>query len=109
MIFDASYRAGTAVAETGDAPATTVGALVTFLIFAYDGGIILNLMPCVLPVLSIKVLGFIGQAREGRRRAMAHAMTFAGGVVVSIADSFAADEIGQRLTLYHLRRPYRLE
>ena len=36
------------------------------LLFAFLGGLILNLMPCVLPVLSLKVLGFVRQAGETR-------------------------------------------
>jgi thiol:disulfide interchange protein DsbD len=52
------------------------------LAFAFLGGLILNLMPCVLPVLSIKVLGFAGHA--GERGAMrASGALYALGVVVS--------------------------
>ncbi|HYE77022.1 MAG TPA: protein-disulfide reductase DsbD domain-containing protein [bacterium] len=57
--------------------------LITALIFAFMGGIILNLMPCVLPVLSLKVFGFVQQAGESRRQVMAHAFIFAVGVILS--------------------------
>jgi thiol:disulfide interchange protein/DsbC/DsbD-like thiol-disulfide interchange protein len=52
------------------------------LIFALLGGLLLNLMPCVFPVLSLKVLGFAahGDDRGAMRR---HGVSFAGGVVVS--------------------------
>jgi len=52
------------------------------LLFAFVGGVLLNLMPCVFPVLSLKVLGFAshGGGTAGMR---AHGLVFAGGVVAS--------------------------
>ncbi len=47
------------VPVTGGASDSAVPGLALALAFAFLGGLILNLMPCVLPVLSIKVLGFI--------------------------------------------------
>ncbi|MBD3408615.1 MAG: thiol:disulfide interchange protein, partial [Ignavibacteriales bacterium] len=51
--------------------------------FAFLGGIILNLMPCVLPVISLKIMGFVRQAGEERRKIVAHGGAFTAGVVVS--------------------------
>ena len=48
---------------------------------AFLGGLILNLMPCVLPVLSLKVLGFVRQA--GEKRVWRHGLAFTAGVVLS--------------------------
>ena len=62
----------------------TVG-LVTALAFALLGGLILNVMPCVLPVLGIKVLGFVREAQSNRRRLALHGLNYAAGVVVSFA------------------------
>ncbi len=53
------------------------------LLFAFLGGMILNLMPCVLPVLSLKVLGIVGQAEQGRRKSLWHGTIFAAGVIAS--------------------------
>jgi thiol:disulfide interchange protein len=50
---------------------------------AFIGGLILNLMPCVLPVLSIKVLGLIKHAAEKRRTVWEQTFAFAMGVLVS--------------------------
>jgi Thiol:disulfide interchange protein len=58
-------------------------ALLTTLGSAFLGGLILNLMPCVLPVLSIKVLGFVEQAKAGRGRAWQHGLVFTAGVMLS--------------------------
>lgn len=53
------------------------------LLFAFVGGLILNLMPCVLPVLSIKVLGFVEQASKSRNSIAVHNFMFLLGVLVS--------------------------
>ena len=59
---------------------------VSFLIacfFAFIGGLILNLMPCVLPVLSIKVLHLIDRHPD-KKMALRHALTYTLGVLVSM-------------------------
>jgi cytochrome c biogenesis protein CcdA len=50
------------------------------ILLAFIGGMILNLMPCVLPVLSIKVFGFIETPRETLRR---DGLLYGAGVVIS--------------------------
>ena len=50
---------------------------------AFLGGLILNLMPCVFPVLGIKIMGFVGQAGAGRAKVIAHGLTFTAGVLLS--------------------------
>jgi thiol:disulfide interchange protein DsbD len=57
--------------------------LVLALVFGFVGGVILNLMPCVLPVLSIKVLGFVQQARDEHASPWRHGVFFTLGVLVS--------------------------
>lgn len=52
------------------------------LVFAFLGGLILNLMPCVLPVLSLKVLGFVTQ-RGDVKQLRAHGLIWTAGVLVS--------------------------
>ncbi len=47
------------------------------------GGLILNLMPCVFPVIGIKILGFVQQAGQDRKKIVAHGVMFAVGVIVS--------------------------
>jgi thiol:disulfide interchange protein DsbD len=53
------------------------------LVFAFIGGAILNLMPCVFPVLSIKIVGFLEQSHFEPRLARRHALAFAAGVLIS--------------------------
>ncbi len=50
------------------------------LFYGFLGGMILNLMPCVLPVISLKIFGFIQQAGESRWRIFSHGMAFIGGI-----------------------------
>ena len=57
--------------------------ILKYLFFAFLGGIILNLMPCVLPVLSLKILGFVQQASEEKSQAWKHGGMFTFGVLAS--------------------------
>ena len=56
------------------------GSFLSMLLLAAAGGLLLNLMPCVFPVLSLKALAFAGAAPAERRR---HAWLYAAGVVTS--------------------------
>jgi thiol:disulfide interchange protein len=49
--------------------------------FAFLGGLILNLMPCVLPVISLKILSFLEQAGESRGRIFALNAWYAAGIM----------------------------
>ena len=53
------------------------------ILFAFIGGMILNLMPCVLPVLSLKIMGFIKQAGEEKSKLRKHGLAFTFGVLIS--------------------------
>ena len=66
---------------TGDSTPTT---LIAALLLALVGGLVLNLMPCVLPILSLKVLG-VAQSGESRQRARSHALWYTAGVLVAFA------------------------
>lgn len=77
-------------ADTASAPARAdsgsasgIPALLLAMAFAVLGGLLLNLMPCVLPVLSLKVLDLLRTAGHDRRKAMHHGLAYAAGVVGS--------------------------
>jgi len=59
--------------------------VVGYLAMAVVGGFVLNFMPCVLPVISIKVLSFVRQAHEHRLRVFALGLSFSAGIIVSFA------------------------
>src|SRR5262245_5357667 len=63
---------------TTSAPPTR--GIFTFLLFGFLGGIILNLMPCVLPVISLKIFGFIQQAGQSRRKILRSGLAFTAGI-----------------------------
>ncbi len=58
-------------------------ALAVILALSFVGGLVLNLMPCVLPVLSLKVMGVIGMAGLDRGRIAARFFATAAGIMVS--------------------------
>jgi len=68
----------------GDAAGTVAGAgpssLIYWLGIGFLGGLILNVMPCVLPVIALKIFGFIRQAGESPRRVLALGFTFVAGI-----------------------------
>ncbi len=82
--------------------ATPVASLGATLLLAFVGGLILNLMPCVFPVLGIKILGFVNQAGSDRRKVTLHGLAFTAGVLLSFwalagvlaALRAAGDELG---------------
>ena len=58
-------------------------SLWVYIAFAVLGGLILNLMPCVLPVISLKVLGFVNQAGEETKRVQQLGWAFCAGIVAT--------------------------
>ncbi|RIK98615.1 MAG: hypothetical protein DCC72_01290 [Burkholderiales bacterium] len=70
-------------AATGASPASTARTLWIAALFGAVGGLILNLMPCVFPVIGLKVLGFARTGGEADASSRLGALAFAGGVVVS--------------------------
>jgi thiol:disulfide interchange protein len=52
----------------------------TFLLFGFLGGLILNLMPCVLPVISLKIFGFVQQAGQSRQKIFRSGIAFTFGI-----------------------------
>jgi thiol:disulfide interchange protein DsbD len=71
-----------AQAAAPERPATPTMGFGLALAFALVGGLLLNLMPCVFPILSLKLLGFAGHA-HGRRALVAGALAYSAGVVAS--------------------------
>jgi thiol:disulfide interchange protein len=78
-----TVHAPVAPLQRSPAGAAGTGSLLLALLLAFAGGILLNLMPCVLPVISLKVLSFARQAGTEGSTAFRHGLFFAAGVVVS--------------------------
>ncbi|HVT73440.1 MAG TPA: thioredoxin family protein [Lacunisphaera sp.] len=74
--------------STSNLPAPTSNlaaptSLLATLLLAFVGGLILNLMPCVFPVLGIKILGFVNQSGSDRGKIVRHGLVFSAGVLLS--------------------------
>ena len=77
-----SVSGGANTSASAVAPASSAGLLGTVLL-AFLGGVVLNLMPCVFPVLGIKVLGFVNQSGSDRGKVVLHGLVFTAGVLAS--------------------------
>jgi thiol:disulfide interchange protein DsbD len=84
--IDMALAASTApIALPEDAAPTADASLPLALLFALLGGLVLNLMPCVFPVLSIKALSLLDHARDDPRTARLHGVAYTLGVLASFA------------------------
>lgn len=99
------------VASPASPPAPSAPpSLGLMLLFALLGGALLNLMPCVFPVLSIKALELVQTATSDRRRARGHGLAYTAGVLLSfwllagvlIALRYAGQQLGWG---FHLQSP----
>ncbi len=57
------------------------GSLSYYIAIAFVGGLILNLMPCVLPVIGLKVMSFVEQSGKSRGHAFMLNVWFAAGII----------------------------
>ncbi len=64
-------------------PSTPFAQLLGTLALAFLGGLVLNLMPCVFPVLGIKILGFVNQSGQDKKKVILHGLVFTAGVLLS--------------------------
>lgn len=102
-----------------DAPATDEAASTSptrylgILVGMFLGGLILNLMPCVFPVIGLKIMGFVQQAGADRKKIALHGWIFTLGVVASfgvlsgvlliLRSTFGSNGIGWG---YQLQQPW---
>ena len=61
----------------------SLGTILLNLLFAFVGGLILNVMPCVLPVLSIKILHMVNSAHDNRQEILKGSLAYTAGVLIS--------------------------
>src|SRR5690606_24511836 len=80
---DASVSGGGAGTTASGARSATAASLWVAALFGAIGGLILNLMPCVFPVIGLKVLGFARHGSEGSAGSRVGALMFTAGVVTS--------------------------
>ena len=78
------------------------------LIFAFIGGLILNLMPCVFPVISLKVLSFVSMGGDSHDKIRKHAYAFSAGVLFTFL-TFAVSIILLKQAGYLIGWGYQLQ
>jgi thiol:disulfide interchange protein DsbD len=69
-------------AEDNSAPWQTI---LKYILFAFLGGIILNITPCVLPILPIRIMSIMNQAQKDRSKVLSHTLVYTLGVLISFA------------------------
>jgi len=90
---------GSSIADSAAAnslPVEDRKPLIIWLGIAFLGGLILNLMPCVLPVIALKIFGFVAQSREAPAHVRKLGMVYGLGVLCSFL-VMAAVVIGLQL------------
>ncbi|MEM0927458.1 MAG: cytochrome c biogenesis protein CcdA, partial [Planctomycetota bacterium] len=93
--------------DSADSAAPAI-AFPLMLLIALGGGLILNLMPCVLPVVGLKIMSFVQQAGEDRRRVFALNFAYVGGILLVFAGLtalavFFSFSWGQQFTYFPVR------
>jgi len=81
---EAAPSASTATSTSPAAQTATVTGLLSAIALALLGGLILNLMPCVLPVLAIKVFAVAELAERDRRDVIANGVAYTVGILASM-------------------------
>ncbi|HAH32875.1 MAG TPA: hypothetical protein DCL44_11235 [Elusimicrobia bacterium] len=64
-------------------PVSADGTEARFFLLAFAGGLLLNLMPCVFPVLTFKTLGLLNRKEQNTTRTRYEALAYAAGMVLS--------------------------
>jgi thiol:disulfide interchange protein len=75
----------TGILSTGKGTASGEANYIALLFFAMLGGLILNLMPCVLPVLSLKAIAIAKKSAHDRHVIVAQALAYTAGIIISFA------------------------
>lgn len=81
--FVLDYENSTTETPIEDKEKTATSAIIKFLIMAFLGGLILNIMPCVLPVLSIKAMSLVKQSQQDKAQIFKSSMAYTAGIIVS--------------------------
>ncbi|MBX9952992.1 MAG: thioredoxin family protein [Candidatus Obscuribacterales bacterium] len=92
--------------QTGTSAATPAGnqtgsgaqmGFLAYLAFAFIGGVLLNLMPCVLPVLAFKIMRFVKESKESRSKVFKLGLAYAAGTIATCMSLAAVVIVAQLL------------
>jgi thiol:disulfide interchange protein len=76
---------GEGASKTSSTAPIPMALLIQMLFYAFLGGLILNIMPCVFPVIALKILGFVQQSKEEPKKVFRLGIIYAFGVIASFA------------------------
>jgi thiol:disulfide interchange protein DsbD len=82
--WDTSGHRALAISVALKSPSSSTSRLPLTLLFAFLGGLILNVMPCVFPILSLKALHLVQISSESRSAARREGIAFSFGVLLSL-------------------------
>ena len=82
--WDTSGHRALAISVDLKSPSTSTSRFSLTLLFAFLGGLILNVMPCVFPILSLKALHLVQISSESRSAARREGIAFSFGVLLSL-------------------------
>ncbi len=82
--LDQFYKSLETATPTPSTENAGIATFVTYMILAFLGGLILNLMPCVLPVISLKLFSLIKYQDSSRKRLLRHNLFFTMGVISTL-------------------------
>ena len=80
VLGEGASREGWFVAPQTSSFTPLPSSFLRYLILGFLGGLLLNVMPCVLPVITLKIYGFISQSGQSRRRIFELGMAYCAGV-----------------------------
>jgi thiol:disulfide interchange protein/DsbC/DsbD-like thiol-disulfide interchange protein len=83
--FEVDLQSGSAAAASSNGVSPDFAGVLQAIVFALIGGLILNVMPCVLPVISLKIFGFVSEAGERPDKAFRLALVFSAGILSCFA------------------------
>jgi thiol:disulfide interchange protein len=69
--------------ETQNSTPPPWSEILKYILFAFLGGIILNITPCVLPILPIRIMSIMNQAQKDRSKVLSHTFVYTLGVLIS--------------------------
>ena len=70
--------------EVSSQEKNSILTLIQYILMAFLGGLLLNIMPCVLPVLSIKAISLVKQGNKSKKEIRTNALLYGAGIVASL-------------------------
>ena len=70
--------------KAGSGSQLSAADIIKYLLLAFTGGLLLNIMPCVFPLLSIKALSLVQQSRNNKKEILISSLFYSAGIIISL-------------------------